>query len=103
MASKNFLYGLGLGFLGYNLYPLIKGKCRTMAIKMIEGAIETGSTAKFFVQDVNEKAMEYRQEFFRKKAEDIDSRLLSNNDKILENIESLKKQITELKSKIEGI
>lgn len=102
MANKKFLYGLGLGIIGSNVYPLLKDKLRPMAVKLVEGAIVAGSSTKSFLVEVNEKAMQQREERFKKAGENIEPKHLNSSDEVSENIEVLKKQIEELKSKING-
>lgn len=102
MANKKFLYGMGLGILGCNIYPLIKGKLRPIAISLVEGAIGAGSTTKSFMEEVNEKAMDRRKEGFKRVSENLEPNSLKSNDAGFENIESLKKQIEVLKNKIVG-
>jgi len=103
MANKKFLYGLGIGILGCNLYPLVKGKIRPMAIKIVEGAIGAGSITKASIEEINEKAMEHRQDRFKRESANFEQKQIKNNDELVDNMESLKKQLEELKTKFEGV
>ena len=103
MANKKFLYGMGLGILGCNIYPLFKGKLRPIAINMVKGAIGAGSITKSFIEEVNEQAMEKREQRFKRASENFDPNRINRNDEISENIEFLTNQLKELKNKIEVV
>ncbi|MDP4144574.1 MAG: hypothetical protein Q8936_08880 [Bacillota bacterium] len=103
MINKKFLYGVGIGVLGCNIYPLIKDKLRPVAVKMVEGAIAAGSTTKSFIEEVNREAIEQRQHRYKKRAEDFENESLNNNMEVSENIELLKKQIEELQARVNKV
>jgi len=102
MNNKKFLYGVGLGVLACNVYPLVKEKVHPIAVKIVGGAIATASTTKSFIEGVNEKAMEGRQERFRRSSENFETKSTNSTNEMSENIETLKKQLEELKNKLEG-
>lgn len=101
MNNRKFLYGVGVGVLGYNIiYSLIKDKLHPMAVNIAAGAISMGSATKSFIEDVNEKAMTHREERFKRVASSFDTKPIKRNEQMSENIQTLKKQLTELKNKI---
>ena len=101
MAIKKFLYGMGVGILGCNVYPLIKNKLCPIAVNMLKSAIAVECTTKSFIQEVNEQAIERRQERFKRISENFEPSALNSNDETSEHIELLKKQLRELKDKIQ--
>ena len=103
MANKKFLYGIGIGLLSCNVFPLVKGKLFPLAVNMVKGAIATRRATKSFVQEVNEKAMAQRQERFKRTSENFKSNSLNSSDEISEDIESLKKQLENFKNKIKAV
>ena len=99
--AKKFLFGLGVGVLGCSVYPMFKNKLRSMTVNMLEGAITAGTTTKSFMEEVNEKAMEHRENRFKRVSESLESNPLNENDENSKNIALLKKQVEELKNKIQ--
>lgn len=101
MNNKRFLYGLGIGILGCNIfYSLVKDKLHPIAVNIIGSAMAAGNATKSFIDEVNKKAMDNREERFKKVAENLEPRSLKDNNEVSENIDSLKKQLNELKNKI---
>jgi polyhydroxyalkanoate synthesis regulator phasin len=100
MNNKNLLYGFGIGILGCSMYSLMKEKLHPLAVKIVGGAINAGSTTKSFMEEVNEKAMDRRQERFKRVAENFEQKSSKHNDEMCKNIETLKKQLNELKDKV---
>lgn len=101
MINKKFLYGLGAGILGCSIYSVVKDNLRPAAVKIVERAMAVQSSTKAFVNDINEEAVERRKKRFIREAENLDTKSLDNDDEISKDFNILKKQIDELKNKIE--
>lgn len=93
---------MGFGILCSNVYPLFKGRLRKTAVKLVEGAISAESTTKTFMEEVHEKALERRQERFKKASENLEAKSQESNEAVLKNLELIRKQIEELRVRIDS-
>jgi hypothetical protein len=97
MRNNKFLIGLSMGIVGCKLYDCFKEVLKPELVKVVGNAIEIGANTKNFFTEVTEKAQVLNKESYKK----INYPIIEENEvNMPENIDNLKKQITEIQKKL---
>jgi len=97
MRKSNLLIGLGIGIIGCKFYDSFKNVLKPGVIKVVENAIAIGEDTKFFFKEAIETAQSLNKENYRKINQDS---IKENEVNITENIDNLKKKLTEIQQQL---
>jgi len=100
MKKRKILIGLGMVIIGCRFYDSFKTVIKPGVVKVVKNAIVIGEDTRLFFKEATETAKALNNKSYKSINEEV---IKENEVNVTENIDNLKKQLTEIQQQLSAL